>query len=248
VDLLIHSTADSMSEENKPYYSVVLATLAKHGASRVLDAPCGQGWLGHALQKLRPDVHLDGVGLWEFPERASFYQSVKEHDLDEPLPDLGTKYDAVVCGEAIHLVTNPGLLIKSFRGVLKPGGRLIVTTPNTWFSRSRGQFLLRGFHSGFSPMIGKQRGDYITYFPFSFPQLHLLLQHYGFENITIHEVDEPKPKRTLEYVLAWPGWIYCRRRAATAETETDARYWQQAGSAQSLHGRWLVVSAVSPAS
>ncbi|CAM3690013.1 class I SAM-dependent methyltransferase [Bordetella tumulicola] len=235
-----------MSPKTKPYHSVVLAILAESGVSSILDAPCGHGWLGHALQSVKPEVHLDGVGLWEFPEDVPIYQSVKEHDLDEPLPDLGKKYDAVVCGEAIHLVTNPGLLIKGFRDVLNPGGKLIITTPNTWFSRSRGQFLLRGFHSGFSPMIGKQRGDYITYFPFSFPQLHLLLQRYGFENITLHDVDEPKPKHALEHVLAWPGRMYCRRRAANAANTAEAIYWRQAASAQSLHGRWLVMSAMSP--
>jgi len=122
---------------------------------------------------------------------------------------------------------------------------VIITTPNTWFARSRGQFLLRGFHSGFNPMIGKKRGEYITYFPFSFPQLHLLLDQHGFSDITLHEVDEPKPKRAVEHLLAWPGWLYCRQQAAAARSPSEASYWQQAGSAQSLHGRWLVVSAVA---
>lgn len=169
---------------------------------------------------------LDGLGLWEYPaEDLTIYRDVREHDLDKPLPALGRKYDAVVCGEALHLLTNPGLVLAGFADSLKPGGSVIITTPNTWHARSRGQFFLRGFHSGFSPNYGKKRGDYITYFPFSFPQLHLLLTHAGFSNVKLHEVAEPKPKRIVERLLALPGRIYCERKRREAETMDEAAYW-----------------------
>ena len=97
-------------------------------------------------------------------------------------------------------------------------------------------------------MVGRQRGaDYITYFPWSFPQLHLLLSHYGFVDITLHEVDEVKPKRMIEHLLAVPSQWYCRRRIKRAQTEDIREFWKQAGSTQSVHGRWLVVSARKPA-
>lgn len=192
-------------------------------------------------------VAVDGVGLWEFPPASAGYRSVTEHDLDTPL-SVAKAYDAVVCCEAIHLMTNPGVLLQSLHDALRPGGTAIITTPNTWNMRSRLQFLMRGFHSGFRPMVGRKRGeDYITYFPWSFPQLHLLLSHYGFADITLHEVDEPKPKRMLEHVLAVPSRLYYRRRVKRAENEDIRGFWKQAGSRQSVHGRWLVVSAVRAA-
>lgn len=227
----------------KPYHPVVLDILQRHRARAVLDAPCGHGWLGHEFARLQPDLQIDGLGLWEYPVEVPAYGMVREHDLDEPLPKMPCEYDAVVCCEAIHLLTNPGSALKGFRDVLRPGGKLIVTTPNTWHVRSRGQFLLRGFHSGFSPMYGKKRGDYITHFPFSFPQLHLMLCTLGFQRIELHEVDEPKPKRQVERLLGWPGEMYCRRKAADAADEDEARYWKQVGCLQSMYGRWLVVSA-----
>ncbi|CAB3630948.1 class I SAM-dependent methyltransferase [Achromobacter pestifer] len=231
-----------------PYYPVVVDILRSRLADRVLDAPCGQGWLGDTLPGASGrQVVLDGVGLWQFPPASAGYQSVTEHDLDTPLT-VAEHYDATVCCEAIHLMTNPGVLVQSLYKALRPGGTLIITTPNTWYFRSRLQFLLRGFHSGFRPMIGRQRGeDYITYFPWSFPQLHLLLSHYGFANITLHEVDEAKPKRMIEHLLAVPSRLYYRRRIKRAETEEVREFWKQAGSDQSVHGRWLVVSARKPA-
>jgi SAM-dependent methyltransferase len=229
----------------KPYHPVVLSHLQDIQAQTILDAPCGHGWLGYQLQKQSSTAVLDGLGLWgEYPaEDLTIYRDVREHDLDKPLPALGRKYDAVVCGEALHLLTNPGLVLAGFADSLKPGGSVIITTPNTWHARSRGQFFLRGFHSGFSPNYGKKRGDYITYFPFSFPQLHLLLTHAGFSNVKLHEVAEPKPKRIVERLLALPGRIYCERKRREAETMDEAAYWGHAGSAQSQFGRWLVVSA-----
>jgi SAM-dependent methyltransferase len=240
-------TPSQRPQEYKPYYSAVLAILDSIRARTVLDAPCGTGWLGRALQAAVRPVTLDGMGLWEFPAAGDGYRNVVEHDLDRPLPGVAPpSYDAVVCCEAIHLMTNPGVVLESFAGQLRPGGTLIITTPNTWNMRSRFQFLLRGFHSGFRPMVGKQRGEYITYFPWTFSQLHLLLTTYGYQNIVLHEVDEPKPKRRLEHILALPSRLYCRRRYKKARTPDERDYWKQAGSGQSIHGRWLVVSAVHP--
>lgn len=230
-----------------PYYPVVVDILRSRGAGRVLDAPCGTGWLGDMLSASHPrQVVVDGVGLWEFPPASAGYQSVIEHDLDTPLT-LPSVYDAAVCGEAIHLLTNPGVLTQSLYRALRPGGTVIITTPNTWNLRSRLQFLMRGFHSGFRPMVGRRRGeDYITHFPFSFAQLHLLLSQQGFTDIMLHEVDEPKPKRMIEHVLAVPSRLYYRRRVKRAENEEVRGFWKQAGSDQSVHGRWLVVSARRP--
>lgn len=227
----------------KPYHPVVLKILHEQKARIVLDAPCGDGWLGSELARIGSELQIDGLGLWEFPDNIPIYRLVQEHDLDEPLPDMQRTYDAVVCGEAIHLLTNPGLALSGFHNVLRPGGTVIISTPNTWHARSRGQFLLRGFHSGFTAMYGKKRGDYVTHFPFSFPQLHLMLSHCGFRNIRLHEVDEPKPKRAIERLIGWPSQIYCRRKAAAARTADERDYWQQTASMQSLYGRWLVVSA-----
>jgi len=229
----------------KPYHPVVLSLLRRHGARVALDAPCGTGWLGRALARGQVALDaLDGLGLWEFPPADLPYREVREHDLDTPLPqDLAGRYDAAVCGEAIHLVTNPGLLLAGFRRALGRGGLLVITTPNTWYLRSRWQYLVRGFHSGFSPMVGKRRGEYVTYLPWSFPQLHLFLTHAGFRDVALHEVDEPKPKRAIERLLAVPGALYCRGKRRAAGSGEEAAYWRQAGCPQSLYGRWLVVSA-----
>ncbi|WP_143220667.1 MULTISPECIES: class I SAM-dependent methyltransferase [unclassified Achromobacter] len=239
---------DTSAPPSPPYQPVVLSILHRRACREILDAPCGFGWLGQTFKGQATDsIHIDGVGMWEFPSRYSGYRDVREHDLDHPLPAMGPSYDAVVCGEALHLLCNPGVALESFRKQLRPGGTLIVTTPNTWYMRSRLQYLLRGFHSGFAPAVGKRRGEYIPFIPWSFTQLHLMLSRYGYTDITLHDVDEPKPKRMVEYALAVPGLMYIRRKKQRAGCDEERRYWEQAGSRQSMYGRWLVVSARAPA-
>src|SRR5215210_9225113 len=47
--------------------------------------------------------------------------------------DLGQRFDVVTMGEIIEHVENPGLMMRNMRRHLKPGGKLIVTTPNAFF-------------------------------------------------------------------------------------------------------------------
>lgn len=233
---------------NSPYYPVVLSILRACGARTVLDAPCGDGWLGQALKLEGSDIVLDGAGLWEFPPPDGGYRNVIEHDLNIPMPET-RQYDVVVCCEAIHSLLNPGCALASFAGNLRPGGTVVISTPNTWYMRSRLQFFLRGFHSGFRADISRDPDEkYITYFPFTFSLLHQLLSHYGFSNITLHDVNEKKPLRWIEHLLALPGRLYYRMHRRRAKTAEAARFWEMAGSTQSVHGRWLVVSATYGAS
>lgn len=228
---------------NFPYYPVVLSILRERNAQTVLDAPCGDGWLGQALKLDGTGIALDGACLWEFPPADGGYRTIIEHDLNQPMPET-RQYDAVVCCEAIHSFSNPGCALASFAGNLRPGGTVIISTPNTWYMRSRLQFFLRGFHSGFRPAISRKPGEgYVTYFPFTFGLLHQLLSHYGYDNITLHDVEEKKPLRWIEHLLALPGRLYYRMHHRRAKTEEETRFWEQAGSPQSVHGRWLVVSA-----
>jgi SAM-dependent methyltransferase len=231
----------------RPYRPVVLSILKDRACRSVLDAPCGHGWLGRAIKRQDGDKPwVDGVCLYEEPYPDSGYRHFIEHDLDHPLTPPAQRYDAVVCGEALHLLTNPGVALASFRDCLEAGGTLIVTTPNTWHMSSRLQYLLRGFHSGFRATIGKERGEYITYIPWSFNQLHVFLTHYGFVDITLHEVDEPKPRRWAERLVAVPSQLYGRGKQRRAGNAEERQYWQQLSSRQSLYGRWLVVSARLP--
>jgi len=224
----------------KSYQPVVARLLNEKRPATVLDAPCGSGWLAGLLEF---DATIDGVDL--HGERPASYRDFRNADLDAGLPaDLGD-YEAIVCCEGLEHFGNPQLYLSSALRHLAPGGLLVVTTPNVWYPEARLQYLLRGFFPGFPALAGKvRRGTHMHIAPWSFPQLHLYLTLAGFTGISLHEVDEPKPKRVYEWLLGVPQYLYCASKRRKAAGDEERRFWSQTGSRQSIWGRRLIVRAI----
>ncbi|CAB3923652.1 class I SAM-dependent methyltransferase [Achromobacter deleyi] len=230
-----------------PYYPVVLDILRSRRADSVLDAPCNRGWLGDmARPATGRDVEVDGIGPAALPESANGYRRLTVHDLESPLP-VQAAYDAVVCSEAIHQATDPGLLVQALRQALRPGGTLVLTAPNAVDVRARLRALKRGFQAG-SAAQSNPPGSTASAMPlpWGFVQLHRLLADQGFADITLHNVVEVGRGPWLDRLLAWPARRDCQARLKRAQDEPSRHLWRQAGSDSSLHGRWLVVSARRP--
>ena len=70
---------------------------------------------------------------------------------DEPLPLEDNSFDLVLCAETIEHVRDVQLLLSEARRVLRPGGRLAITTPS--HGRLTGlDVLVRGFERRFHPL------------------------------------------------------------------------------------------------
>jgi SAM-dependent methyltransferase len=220
----------------KPYAPVVVSVLESFGAKEILDAPSGSGWLGAAL----PGRSLDGVDLYEasHPNYRKFYKL----DLDKGLASISRKYDAIVSCEGIEHLGNPRQFLDSARACLRVGGILVVTTPNIWHGSSKLKFMLRGFFPGFPYISDPKFGSHMHITPWSFPWLYLYLKISGFSDIRLHDVD-PSPKNILDRIFSLPQKIYCRKKRRESSNEAEKKYWEMAGSKQSLYGRRLVVSA-----
>jgi ubiquinone/menaquinone biosynthesis C-methylase UbiE len=68
---------------------------------------------------------------------------------DEPLPFADNEFDLVTCIETLEHVRDVQLALSEIRRVLRPGGRLALTTP----ASSRWRVLFRGVEHPFSPHI-----------------------------------------------------------------------------------------------
>ncbi len=92
-------------------------------------------WDGSIISHYRPQFQGEICGLdisMEAMEKAlPLLAEAKSCDLNrDPIPWEEATFDAVVCNEVIeHLVDTDRLLEELFR-VIKPGGRLILSTPN----------------------------------------------------------------------------------------------------------------------
>lgn len=208
----------------------------------VLDAPAGRGWL---LAALSPNAAVDGIDL--YADSVPGYRRFWQHDLDAGLPGDARDYDLVCCCEGLEHVGNPLLLLRAFQNALRPGGLLLVTTPNVWYPQARLQYFLRGFFPSFPSLAGKVvPGTHMHITPWSWPQLYVFLQLASFAGAQI--VTEPlsRAKHLHEWVLAAPARLYCRRRQKKALHPEERAYWQIAASDESLVGRHLIVTARKP--
>lgn len=112
----------------------VAATLKRLGVKRVLDLGSGNGHLCGVLHSQGFDVvgvEYDPGGV-EISKRAypriPFYRFGVQDDPNQLLMEQ-SPFDIVVSTEVIEHLFSPHLLPSFARGVLKPAGRLLVTTP-----------------------------------------------------------------------------------------------------------------------
>lgn len=121
--------------------------------NRVLDVGCSSGYLSEPLSQR--DNTLVGIEL--DPEAAReaerFCESVLVGDLETmELPLEPASFDVVLCGDVIEHLRDPDAALARLRPFLKPGGRLVVSTPNiaNWVMRlsllaGRWRYTDRGF-------------------------------------------------------------------------------------------------------
>ncbi len=112
-------------------YEMVQAALAEqsHDEGGVLvDVGCGAGGLWHALEKhFSRYVGVDAVRYQAFPESAEFCLA----DLDAGKISLPNDCaDVVAAVETIEHLENPRAFMRELVRLAKPGGLVIITTPN----------------------------------------------------------------------------------------------------------------------
>jgi 2-polyprenyl-3-methyl-5-hydroxy-6-metoxy-1,4-benzoquinol methylase len=124
------------------------AIAARHpGGGTLVDVGCGTGnlwpWVKDRFGRY---VGLDAVRYDGFPAGGEFHAV----DLDAgrvPVPDAAG--DVVVAVETIEHLENPRAFMRILARLARPGGWVMVTTPNQLSLLSRATLLLRGEHNAF---------------------------------------------------------------------------------------------------
>ena len=157
-------------------YAVELARTTVPGGGRVLEVGAGCGALALRLRDAGFDVvptDLDPPHDWIFPL-----------DLDDPVwtEDTRGPFDLVVCVETLEHVENPRQVLRSIRSLLRPGDRLLVSTPNIAHPHSRLKMFLVGAPYLFGPTHYYQPG-HISMLPDWMLREHVRLA--GFDRIEV---------------------------------------------------------------
>ena len=172
---------------------------------KVLEVGCGRGEFIQAFKKLGLDCY--GVDISDYSiEKLSDIKMKKTDVTCEPLPYADNTFDVVYHKSLIEHFFSPDNLTKETYRVLKPGGRVIILTPD-WVST------MKVFYEDFTHCR-----------PYDKNSLHDLLEIYGFADV--------QSELFYQYPMVWnyPALkIICRLLQCIISTPMARRLTQVTG-------------------
>jgi 2-polyprenyl-3-methyl-5-hydroxy-6-metoxy-1,4-benzoquinol methylase len=138
----------SLGRSHQRIYLTVAAVLAERGAAGALaDIGCGTGDLWQALRgRFQSCVGVDAVRYDGLPQEVEFHPA----DLDaRGLPLADARVDAAAAVEVIEHLENPRAFVRELARIVRPGGWVVVTTPNQLSALSLMTLAVKGRFSAF---------------------------------------------------------------------------------------------------
>jgi len=184
--------------------------------ARILDVGCGDGFATSVAAR-RNDVH-HFVGLdWSAPslaQAAARGVTVVRAGLDAPLPVRSGSVDVVIMSEVIEHLVDTDSAVEEAHRVLRPGGSLLLSTPNlaAWYNRG---LLVLGIQPVFSEVslrsVFGRPGSQVAGHLHMFTRRALVefLAAYGLECVRVAGAryhDVPAVLRPLDRIFChWPS-------------------------------------------
>lgn len=166
----------------------ILALCDSICASQVLDIGCGIGDLGLQLQKKGMLVTGADISEAAISEASRVLEKAVCINFEEEIwPWQPESFDTVVMSEVIEHLFSPELVLKKIWTVLKPGGSLIVTTPNFLMFSNRLKILFGEFQYADSGFFDRGHVHFFTR-----PMLLSMLRSEGFAIVEETNIFHPK--------------------------------------------------------
>ncbi|MFQ4146231.1 class I SAM-dependent methyltransferase [Chlorogloeopsis sp. ULAP02] len=143
----------SLGSSSDPIYQMVARTVAqRHPGGVLVDVGCGRGKLWSFVRdRFDRYIGVDAVRYPDFPPQLEFIPF--NFDIGKaPLPE---SFADVVCAvETIEHLENPRAFVRELVRLTKPGGLVIVTTPNQLSLLSKLTFILKNQFNAFQEAPG----------------------------------------------------------------------------------------------
>lgn len=135
------------------HYPVLLRLLENAPAGRILDVPAGHGAFARKLvQAGWRDIDCLDINPGPFVVRDPSVRFTA-HDANRPLPFPDGCFQYTFSIEGIEHFESPWTFVKELCRVTRPGGRIFITTPNTFSVDARLKYLMSGYFPRFRPLM-----------------------------------------------------------------------------------------------
>lgn len=176
--------------------------------ARVLDAPCG-GAAALTLALTARGFNAMGADV-DSDAEARLGKAFARVNLDGPLPWPDQSFDAIFSTEGIEHLENHFSFLRELCRILKPGGVLVLTTPNTTALRSRVRFFGSGFFGRDGRPLNESSRHPLHHIGLAtFPELRYELHMSGFRLMEVRHT-HIKPISYLYAIYAPWMWLYTR--------------------------------------
>lgn len=120
--------------------NIIRRQISANKEASILDVGCGNGSFLQLLDETlgRPyEYHGVDYSEYEVNKAQALPYEVSRCNLEEGIPYADARFDIVYSGEVIEHLYNPDYMLEECHRVLKPGGLLIISTPNSqaWYNR-----------------------------------------------------------------------------------------------------------------
>lgn len=239
----------TLPKKNRPeMHDLAWKLLQPQPPGRLLDIPSGPGYFAqqakqHGFEVVAAEIDESLHVLPDIPYRKA--------DMSKELPFETNTFDYIVSIEGIEHIENPFFFLRECTRVLKPNGKLLLTTPNVSSLENRFSFFLTGSHGEPAKPIRDDLpniwGRHINLIPFH--QLEIFLRLVGFEIQTL-TTQRMRTGSLLLYPVVYPyaffRYLLTYKKRFQGRPD-EQRYWKifkQYLSSAVLCGRHLAIVAV----
>jgi len=212
---------------------------------------------GNLIRRIRQEYDVESRAC-DYTDEFMELEGIKVDVVDlnrGTLPYPDGHFDVITFTEVAEHLENYRAIVREIHRVLKPGGVVVITTPNVLNMKSRMRFLTTGFWSMFGPLhVGEtsieSAGGHIT--PIAYPYLAHALMGAGFDmpKVTTDKTQFPSLYWfILLYIpirlVAAMTWKKERNKYKTVD-EFNQPIVDQINQPYMLLGRSIVVTAHKP--